>query len=143
MRRLVRSLLALGVLGAGLAFAGWQEVSAQSVRRTSGDGADLMSRPYGTSPGEENRPVDGSTRDANGNRVIVNGQYAQGGVFQRREGMTGGVGRTGAGVQGTAIGNALNVVVSGRYNTVIVTAEQVNNGDQTVVLNGSLDLDGR
>ncbi len=91
--------------------------SAQTVRRTSGDGADSMARPYGTSPGQENAPMAGSTRDANGNRVIVNGVYA-GSSYTSQDGLTYGVGRN--------------------YNTVIVTADQNNSGDQTVVLNGGL-----
>ncbi len=87
--------------------------------------------------------MEGSTRDANGNRVIVNGVYA-GSSFSSQEGLIYGVGRgtSGAGTAtGTAIGNNLNVVVSGNYNTVIVTADQNNSGDQTVVLNGGLHLD--
>ncbi|MFT3811478.1 MAG: holdfast anchoring protein HfaA [Micropepsaceae bacterium] len=114
--------------------------SAQTVRRSSGDGADVMARAYGTSPGQENAPMNGSTRDANGNRVIVNGVYA-GSAYTSQDGLTYGVGRNSAGagtVSGTAIGNNLNVVVSGSYNTVIVTADQNNSGDQTVVLNGGL-----
>ena len=41
---------------------------------------------------------------------------------------------------GTAIGNQLNVVTNGSYNTVIIDSTQINNGDQSVVLNGELDL---
>ena len=114
--------------------------SAQTVRRTSGDGADTMARPYGTSPGQENAPMAGSTRDANGNRVIVNGMYADS-SYSNSDGLTYGVGRNSSGagsVTGTAIGNNLSVVVAGNYNTVIVTADQNNSGDQTVVLNGGL-----
>jgi len=117
--------------------------SAQAVRRSSGDGADVMARPYGTTPGQENAPIEGSTRDANGNRVIVNGVYA-GSSYTSQEGLTYGVGRSSSGAgtaTGTAIGNNLNVVVSGNYNTVIVTADQNNSGDQTVVLNGGLKFD--
>ena len=116
--------------------------SAQTVRRSSGDGADAMARPYGTTAGEENQPMTGSTRDANGNRVIVNGMYV-GGSYSSSDGLTYGVSRgtTGASTNATAIGNSLNVVVSGKYNTVIVNSTQENSGDQTVVLNGGLNLD--
>lgn len=117
--------------------------SAQTYRRTTGDGADVMARPYGTSPGQENAPMEGSTRDANGNRLIVNGVYANG-SYSSSDRLTYGVGRGGSGAgtsTGTAIGNSLNVVVSGRYNTVIVNAEQNNSGDQTVILNGGVNLD--
>jgi holdfast attachment protein HfaA len=41
---------------------------------------------------------------------------------------------------GTAIGNQLNVVTNGNNNTVIIDSTQINNGDQSVVLNGELDL---
>ena len=41
---------------------------------------------------------------------------------------------------GTAIGNQLNVITNGNYNTVIIDSTQINNGDQTVVLKGELDL---
>ncbi len=114
--------------------------SAQTYRRSTGDGADTMARPYGTTPGQENQPMVGSTRDANGNRVIVNGVYA-GSSYTNQDGLTYGVGRNSAGAgsaTGTAIGNSLNVIVGGNYNTVIVTADQNNSGDQTVILNGGL-----
>jgi holdfast attachment protein HfaA len=142
MSALRPAVLTASAVVLGLLVTGFQPASAQSVRRTSGDGADLMNRPYGTTPGEENRPMTGSTRDANGNRVIVNGSYANGPV-QSRDGVAGGIGRgtTGTSSNATAIGNSLNVIVSGRYNTVIVDSTQINNGDQTAILNGSLNLD--
>ena len=113
--------------------------SAQTVRRSSGDGADVMARPYGTTAGEENQPMSGSTRDANGNRVIVNGMYVDN-SYSSSDGLTYGVSRgtTGASTNASAIGNSLNVVVAGSYNTVIVNSTQDNSGDQTVVLNGGL-----
>ena len=39
-----------------------------------------------------------------------------------------------------AVGNQLNVITQGSWNTVIVNSTQINNGDQTTVLNGKLDL---
>ena len=50
---------------------------------------------------------------------------------------------SGAAIGGsTAIGNQLNVVVQGSWNTVIVNSNQTNNGDVTAgtALNGTLDL---
>ena len=43
----------------------------------------------------------------------------------------------------SALGNAISVEIDGSGNTVIITAEQVNNGDQTasLVLNGELALE--
>ena len=41
---------------------------------------------------------------------------------------------------GTAVGNQLNVITNGSNNTIIIDATQINNGDQSVVLNGELNL---
>lgn len=89
----------------------------------------------------------GSTRDANGNRLIVDGiiqagasaySSTSGGVAHGYSGVGGNGGTVIGG--STAIGNSLNVVVQGNHNTVIVNSRQVNNGDVTAgaVLNGSL-----
>lgn len=116
--------------------------SAQVVRRSSGDGADVMARPYGTTPGEENQPMTGSTRDANGNRVIVNGMYVND-AYSSQDGLTYGVGRrsSSSGVNASVIGNSLNVVVQGSNNVVVVNSKQDNSGNQTVILNGGLNLE--
>ena len=96
------------------------------------------------------RPATGSTRDANGNRLIVNGiiqsgssAYSQssGGVASAYSG----AGNGSTGIAGaSAIGNSLNVVVQGNWNTVIVNSTQTNTGDITAgtALNGTLDLEG-
>ena len=42
--------------------------------------------------------------------------------------------------QSQAIGNQLNVITMGSYNTIIIDNNQVNNGDQTAILNGELDF---
>lgn len=77
-------------------------------------------------------PISAGTRDANGNRVIVNGRM-------RIEGaLSGGLMdnfATGIG-SATAIGNQLNVITQGSYNTVIVNSTQINTGDI------SADIDG-
>ncbi|MDP2116724.1 MAG: holdfast anchoring protein HfaA [Brevundimonas sp.] len=95
------------------------------------------------------RPQTGSTRDANGNRLIVDGiiqagasaySSASGGVSSS---FSGAGGRGGTAIGGsTAIGNSLNVVVQGNHNTVIVNSRQVNNGNVTAgtSLNGTLRL---
>ncbi len=78
----------------------------------------------------------GSTRDQNGNRLIVDGiiqagasTYSRqsGGVSQTYSGAGGSQGTTIAG--STAIGNNLNVVVQGSHNTVIVNSRQTNTGN--------------
>lgn len=114
--------------------------AAPSFAQSSGspDGADEMSRPYGTQPGDDSRSITVGNRDANGNRVIVNGQ-AQASAYSS------GVGYGGRSLFGSssAIGNQINVIVQGNWNTVILDAQQINNGNVSanVVLNGGLHLD--
>ena len=102
---------------------------------------------WGRYPGQENHAIDVSTRDANGNRVIVDG-IIQDGSDNSTYTETTGAGSTfgGAGGRGwhsaTAIGNNLQVITQGNYNTVIVNSTQINNGDVTAgtSLNGTLRL---
>ena len=102
---------------------------------------------YGGSRYTTAQPQTGSTRDANGNRLIVNGIIQSG--ASAYSSTTGGVGYAGSAsgngqtIGGsTAIGNSLNVVVQGNHNTVIVNSTQVNNGNVTAGtdLNGTLRL---
>ncbi|NJC39964.1 holdfast attachment protein HfaA [Brevundimonas alba] len=104
---------------------------------------------YGGSRYTTARPQTGSTRDQNGNRLIVDGiiqagasaySSASGGVSSSFSG-AGGQGGTAIGGS-TAIGNSLNVVVQGNHNTVIVNSTQINNGNVTAgtALNGTLRL---
>ena len=115
-------------------------LSAAPALAQSETGADFA-RPYGVSPGAENRPYQGA-RGAGGNRVVINGVIQSGASVSaeaqaRSRAFAGGVGHAFGGVGGgifaqsnaTAIGNQLNVVVDGRYNTVIVNSRQINNGD--------------
>ncbi|MFT3997754.1 MAG: holdfast anchoring protein HfaA [Asticcacaulis sp.] len=91
---------------------------------------------YGRTRGQEEKAIDVSTRDANGNRVLLDGVIVTGSdqsVYSK--GLTYGAGDSysGAGAVGgaTAIGNNLSVVVNGSYNTVIVNSTQINNGNVT------------
>jgi holdfast attachment protein HfaA len=106
---------------------------------------------YGGSRYTTARPQTGSTRDQNGNRLIVDGIIQAG--ASSYSSATGGVSSSfsgaGAGANGgtaiggsTAIGNSLNVVVQGNHNTVIVNSTQTNNGNVTAgtSLNGTLRL---
>ena len=95
------------------------------------------------------QPVNVSTRDANGNLVVTDGVIQAGSdnsVFSHLS--VGGASDTysGAGALGsaTAVGNSLNVNVSGNYNTVVVNSTQTNTGNisATTVLNGKVNLDG-
>jgi len=96
------------------------------------------------------RPTTGSTRDVNGNRLIVNGIIQSGAsAYSQASGGAAsaysGAGNGSTGIAGaTAIGNSLNVVVQGNWNTVIVNSTQTNTGDITAgtALNGTLNLDG-
>ncbi|MBK6703513.1 MAG: holdfast anchoring protein HfaA [Caulobacteraceae bacterium] len=75
-------------------------------------------------------PINPATRDENGNRTIVNGR------MEIEGSLTGGLQdsfATGFGAS-SAIGNQLNVITQGNYNTVIVDSTQINNGDITAVV---------
>ena len=121
------------------------------LAQTSGSsGAAQYQAGYGASRYTTARAQTGSTRDANGNRLIVDGIIQSGASSYSRA--TGGVSSSYSGSGGsgngttiggsTAIGNQLNVVVQGSWNTVIVDSAQVNNGDVNAgtSLNGSLNL---
>lgn len=114
---------------------------------SSGDLARFQAG-YGAARYQTGGVTTGSTRDENGNRLIVNGliqsgasAYSQtsGGAATSYAGSGSGTGIAGS----TAIGNSLNVVVQGNWNTVIVNSRQTNNGDVTAgtALNGKIDLD--
>jgi holdfast attachment protein HfaA len=97
------------------------------------------------------QPVNVSMRDANGNLVITDGVIQTGGdqsIFSRLQAGGAADAYAGAGAVGggsSAIGNNLSVNVQGDYNTVVVNANQTNNGDvtATTVLNGKVDLNGQ
>ena len=109
--------------------------AAQSMSTNSAS----MNAGYGRSAGQENRMVEYSTRDANGNRVIVDGVMLTGSdqsVYSssRSSGSLdaySGVGGVGGYAGSTAIGNNLTVITQGNNNTVIVNSSQVNNGNVT------------
>jgi holdfast attachment protein HfaA len=111
-------------LAAGSAAA--QSMSANSASYNAG---------YGRVAGSENHPVDVSTRDANGNRVIVDGLILTGedqSSFSSASGAIDSYAGVGASSGGsTAIGNNLVVVTQGSYNTVIVNSNQTNSGAVT------------
>ena len=88
---------------------------------------------YGRTPGQENRPVNPRTRDGGYNRVIVDGVILtdETSVSARARALADA--QAGVGGGGTAIGNQLNVVVQGSWNTVVVTSTQVNTGVVTAV----------
>ncbi len=140
-----RTIQTVGLAGL-LALAGAGVALAQSSSGT----ASSYSKGYGSM----SSPVNVSTRDANGNRVITDGVIQTGNdnsIFGKLS-VSGALDQySGAGTgassgSATAIGNNLQVSVSGNYNTVIVNANQTNNGNvtaTTTILNGKINLDGQ
>lgn len=136
---------ACGVAALVAAAAAGATAQAQSMITNSAE----FNAGYGRYSGQENRPVDVTTRDANGNRVIVDGLILSGqdqSSFARSGGAAdafAGVGAVGGGA--SAIGNNLVVVTQGNYNTVIVNSRQVNNGPVTATtqLDGGVSGDGQ
>ena len=117
----------------------------QTMRANSAD----FNAGYGRRAGSENHPVDISTRDANGNRVIVDG-IIQSGEDQSTFAFGSGAGESYSGVgslggSASAIGNSLVVVTQGSYNTVIVNSNQINNGNVSAGtnLNGGVAPNGQ
>ena len=128
-----------------LALAGPTAAAAQSA---GSSGMGTYQAGYGGARYTTARPQSGSTRDQNGNRLIVDGiiqsgassySSASGGVSSSFSGVGGGA-NGGTAIGGsTAIGNSLNVVVQGNHNTVVVNSTQTNNGNVTAgtSLNGA------
>jgi len=122
----VRTLLVTILASAALAGA----ASADPIP----DGAGDFSRGFGMGWDSFDTPINPSTRDENNNRVIVNGRMELEGT------LTGGLMdnfATGMGASSQTIGNQLNVVTQGNWNTVIVDSTQINNGDVSADLGGN------
>ena len=88
-------------------------------------GANDFSRGFGMGWESYDSPINPSTRDDDGNRLIVNGRVQIEGALYGglQDDFATGIGSA------QAIGNQLNVVTQGNYNTVIVDSTQINNGD--------------
>ena len=139
----------LFVSTAVMAFAAAASVPAIAQSTGSG-GAARFQQGYGGARTAANTAATGYTRDANGNRLIVNGiiQSGASSYSSSSAGVSSGYAGAGSSNNGTAIGgataigNSLNVVVQGSWNTVIVNSNQTNNGDVTAgtALNGNIDL---
>lgn len=98
---------------------------------------------YGNGRAMDSRTFDPSTRDANGNRLIINGIIQADASGQTRsDGVVDGGTLSGADyfstgastASTTAVGNLLTVTVDGSWNTVIVNSSQSNTGN--VIANG-------
>jgi holdfast attachment protein HfaA len=94
--------------------------------------------------GQENRPIDPSTADANGNQVVINGQIMNGNsqsIFA--SGASTSFAGAGSGTGGaTAIGNNLTVITQGDNNVVVIDSRQTNNGNVTATQNTSVSDHG-
>ena len=123
-----------------------------SAQTTGSASAASFQAGYGNARYAVTQPTTGSTRDANGNRLIVDGIIQSGASSYSSASSGASSSYAGAGSSGnggttiggaTAIGNNLNVVVQGNHNTVIVNSRQTNTGNISAgtVLNGTLDLD--
>ena len=90
-------------------------------------GTGDVERAFGMNWESFDTPINPASRDANGNREIVNGRMDIEGTLTGgiQDGFASGLGGSSA----QAIGNQLNVVTQGNYNTVIVDSTQINNGD--------------
>lgn len=126
--------------------------SAAQAQSSGSSGLSSFQAGYGGSRYTTATAQTGSTRDANGNRLIVDGiiqsgassyASASGGVASSYAGAGSSASGGGTVIGGaTAIGNSLNVVVQGNNNTVIVNSRQTNTGNVTAgtALNGTLNL---
>jgi len=146
-------VLASGAIGAvvGVALVGGTilllslPASAQT-RSSAAQVSGEFERPFGFSYGQEQSPYEAGSRDANGNRIILDGRIMTGmdqSTLSTATASAGAWAQSSAGAgfaQGTAVGNQLNVITQGNWNTVIVNSTQINNGNQTTVLNGKIDL---
>lgn len=125
---------------AGMVLAGLV-LSAPAMAQTI-DYSSELNVPWGHTYRDENTPYQAQTRDSNGNRLIINGMIIDssgstlpgtlsGDYFSSQSGYGYGQGNVGA------IGNQLNVITQGNWNTVIIDSTQINNGNQTVNANGN------
>ena len=92
-------------------------------------------RPFGYGYGEEQSSYDANTRDGSGNRVILDGRIMTGmdaSTLATASASAGAWSQATAGAgftSNTAVGNQLNVITQGNWNTVIVDSTQIHNGD--------------
>jgi len=116
----VRTFIILGALA--FASAAYADPSPSSA----GD----FSRGFGMGWESFDTPINPATRDENGNRTIVNGRMEIEGSLTGglQDSFASGIGAS------SAIGNQLNVITQGNYNTVIVDSTQINNGDVTAIV---------
>ncbi len=133
MRLKRTSIARVAIAGAAIALP-----SVALAQSAGSAGLSSFQNGYGGARQSVGSAQTGSTRDQNGNRLIVDGIIQSGAsAYSRQSGgvasrYSGGVGSQGSTIAGsTAIGNNLNVVVQGSHNTVIVNSRQTNTGNVT------------
>lgn len=120
-------------------------LTSASQAQVTGQTGYPETRPYGQEAGDGSQPYKAPGRDANGNRIIINGQVIDGstgnggrpqGILSNRTGTTLPSGGTLArsGVTAVSIGNSVNI--SGTIGSTIII-NQTNEADQTVNVNGT------
>lgn len=137
MSPLRRLVLVAAVLAAPALSAAAQTLAARPSWTTAG---------YGGAGTAVASAYDPQTRDANNNRVVINGEIQTAGmtsVAGEFSALSGGAGSASSGAgsstnTATAVGNLLNVQVTGSWNTVIVSATQTNNAAVTAQAGSSL-----
>ncbi|MGA9658952.1 MAG: holdfast anchoring protein HfaA [Asticcacaulis sp.] len=134
----------LAIIGTAslIAASGALYAPAAAVAQSMRGSVSAYETGYGLTRNQMQNAIDPSTRDANGNRVMVDGMMTTGtdnSVYSYSKTLGAGDSYSGAGALGgaTAIGNNLQVIVQGKYNTVIVHSTQTNNGNVTATANGS------
>jgi holdfast attachment protein HfaA len=114
-----------------LASVGLAALASPALADPVGDSGDF-DRAFAMDGESFGAPIPMSTRDEDGNRVIINGRMELEGTLSGglMDGFGSGIGSA------QAIGNQLNVVTQGNYNTVIVDSTQINNGDISADVEG-------
>ena len=132
-------------LAATVAFAAACAAASGAFAQTMSTNSAEFNGGWRRIQGTENGGINVRTRDEFGNRVIVDGIIQDGsdnsefvdsdawGNGSVNSGSGVGFGRNGA----TAIGNNLQVITTGNWNTVIVNSTQINNGNVTATSNGT------
>ncbi|HEX8569312.1 MAG TPA: holdfast anchoring protein HfaA [Caulobacteraceae bacterium] len=139
--------------GAVIAAACAALMAGQASAQTATTNSASLNGGWGRIQGTENQGINVRTRDENGNRIIVDGiiqdgsdntEYVDSNASGAGSVYAGAGGRRRGGGSATAIGNNLQVITQGSWNTVIVNSTQINNGNVTAnsrsVLNGELKL---
>jgi holdfast attachment protein HfaA len=115
--------------------------------QSTGGSASEWNTPYGYQYGQQEQRYVAGTRDSRSNRVAIDGRILLGEEVSNLPRTLSGTYGAGSQQSGSgsamAVGNQLNVITNGNWNTVIIDSTQINNGDVTAVteLNGELDLD--